>query len=55
MGIHMEAAKKLEEEEKLITQILAYKEAGLPIPEDLLPKTKEKKPKKAKGEGKKKK
>ena len=48
----MEAVKKLEEEEKIISQIIACKEAGLPIPEELLPK--EKKPKKAKGEGKKK-
>ncbi|KAG1679320.1 hypothetical protein FOA52_009352 [Chlamydomonas sp. UWO 241] len=49
------AAKKKGDEEKLISQIMAFKEAGLPIPEELIPKSKEKKVKKKDGDAKKKK
>lgn len=39
---------------KIVEAVLRLQEAGLPIPEDLLPKKKEKKPKAEKGDKKKK-
>lgn len=50
---HMEQQKKLDEERKKVEEVIRCKEAGLPIPEHLLPKPKAAK-KKADGDKKKK-
>lgn len=47
---HVTAAKKVEEERKLVEQIKTFQEQGLPIPAELLP---QEKPKKKKAEKKK--
>ncbi len=52
--MHVEQAKKLADEKQLIDKILSFKEQGLPIPEELLPKEKPAK-KKKEGDDKKKK
>lgn len=54
VDIHSEAQKKVDDERKIVAEILTYKEAGLPIPEHLLPKVKVKKEKKGKDDKKKK-
>uniref|UniRef100_A0A7S2QTP5 Uncharacterized protein n=1 Tax=Chlamydomonas chlamydogama TaxID=225041 RepID=A0A7S2QTP5_9CHLO len=43
---HEEAQKKVDDQRKVVAQIMSYKEQGLPIPEELLPKPKATKKKK---------
>lgn len=53
VNMHVEQAKKLADDKLLIDKILSFKELGLPIPDELLPKEKPKK--KKEGDDKKKK